>query len=66
LIVAEITRLYAFDKGDLAGMGRAGEVKALPDGWRDDFRARLERRRVPVQDMLYWALKGKEAWQKER
>lgn len=40
--VADITRLYAFDKDDLAGMRRAAEVKALPDGWRDYFRARLE------------------------
>ena len=29
-------------KDDLAGMGRATEVKALSDGWRDYFRARLE------------------------
>lgn len=42
LSVAEITRLYAFDKDDLAGMRRATEVKALSDGWRDYFRARLE------------------------
>ena len=39
--VADITRLYAFEKNDLAGMRRAVEVKALPDGWRDYFRARL-------------------------
>jgi 3-alpha domain-containing YiiM-like protein len=66
LIVAEITRLYAFDQGDLAGMGRAGEVKALPDGWRDDFRARLERRRVPSAGCVILGVKRKEAWQKER
>ena len=29
-------------KDDLAGMGRATDVKALPDGSRDYFRARLE------------------------
>jgi MOSC domain-containing protein YiiM len=39
--VTDITRLYLFDKGDLAGMRRAAEVKALPDGWRDYFRERL-------------------------
>jgi 3-alpha domain len=42
LSVAEITRLYAFNKDDLPGMGRATEVKALPHGWRDYFRVRLE------------------------
>ena len=40
--VADITRLYAFERNDLAGMRRAAEVKALPDGWRDYFRGRLE------------------------
>jgi MOSC domain-containing protein YiiM len=39
--VADITRLYAFEENDLTGMRRAVEVKALPDGWRDYFRARL-------------------------
>jgi len=29
-------------KDDLAGMARATVVKALPDGWRDYFRARPE------------------------
>ena len=40
--VADITRLYAFERNDLAGMRRAAEVKALPDGWRDYFRERLQ------------------------
>src|SRR5262245_32928162 len=40
--VADITRLYAFERNDLDGMRRAAEVKALPDGWRDYFRERLE------------------------
>jgi len=40
--VADITRLYAFERNDLDGMRRAAEVKALPDGWRDYFRGRLE------------------------
>jgi MOSC domain-containing protein YiiM len=40
--VADITRLYAFDKNDLAGMRRVVEVRALPDSWRDYFRQRLQ------------------------
>ena len=40
--VADITRLYAFEKHDLAGMRRAVEVKTLPDTWRDYFRGQLE------------------------
>ena len=32
--VADITRLYAFDKNDFAGMRRAVEVPALPESWR--------------------------------
>lgn len=39
--VADITRLYAFDKKDFTGMRRAVEVSALPDSWRDYFRERL-------------------------
>ena len=40
--VADITRLYAFDKKDFAGMRRAVEVPALPHSWRDYFLERLE------------------------
>jgi MOSC domain-containing protein YiiM len=40
--VADITRLYAFEKHDLTGMRRAVEVKTLPDTWRDYFRGRLD------------------------
>jgi MOSC domain-containing protein YiiM len=39
--VADITRLYAFDKNDFAGMRRAVEVSALPHSWRSYFRERL-------------------------
>jgi MOSC domain-containing protein YiiM len=35
--VAEITRLYAFDRKDLVGMRRAVAVKALPESWRSYF-----------------------------
>ena len=40
--VADITRLYVFDKDDRLGMRRAMEIKALPDSWRNYFRERLE------------------------
>ena len=40
--VADITRLYAFDKNDFAGMRRAVEVPALPESWRGYFRDRLQ------------------------
>jgi MOSC domain-containing protein YiiM len=39
--VAEITRLYAFDKHDSAGLRRASEAPALPESWRIYFRERL-------------------------
>ena len=39
--VADITRLYARDKNDLATMRRALEVEALPQGWRDYFRQKM-------------------------
>jgi len=43
--IADITRLYAFDRNDFAGMRRAVEVSALPDSWRDYFRERLKSQR---------------------
>ena len=41
--VADITRLYAFDRTDFAAMRRAMEVKVLPESWRNYFRQRVER-----------------------
>jgi len=41
--VADITRLYAFDKCDFAAMRRAQQVKALPEGWRTYFRERIDK-----------------------
>ena len=41
--VADITRLYAFDRSDTAGMRRAAEIKSLPESWRSYFRERIER-----------------------
>jgi MOSC domain-containing protein YiiM len=38
LSVADITRLYAFDKSDYRAMRRAMELKALPESWRGYFR----------------------------
>ncbi len=41
--VADITRLYAFDKADFEAMRRIIELKALPESWRGYFRQRVER-----------------------
>ena len=41
--VAEIIRLYAFDRNDAAGMRRAVGAKALPESWRRYFNDRIER-----------------------
>jgi MOSC domain-containing protein YiiM len=42
--VAEITRLYAFDRNDLLGMRRAAAVTALPESWRAYFTERAANR----------------------
>jgi MOSC domain-containing protein YiiM len=39
--VADITRIYAFDKSDSATMRRANSVKLLPESWKKYFRDRL-------------------------
>ena len=41
--VADITRLYAFDKDDLKTMRLAIEVKALPENWKGYFQHQLEK-----------------------
>ena len=41
--VADITRLYAFDKQDLSSMRRAADLMALPESWRSYFRERVEK-----------------------
>jgi MOSC domain-containing protein YiiM len=41
--VADITRLYAFDKADIATLQRASQVEALPEGWVDYFQSQLEK-----------------------
>jgi MOSC domain-containing protein YiiM len=42
--VADITRLYAFEKDDLKGLRRAVEVEALPENWKGYFRHQIEKR----------------------
>ena len=41
--VADITRLYAFEKDDVKALRRAIEVNALPESWKGYFRHRLEK-----------------------
>ena len=41
--VADITRLYAFEKDDLKSLGRAIEVEALPENWKGYFRHQLDK-----------------------
>ncbi len=41
--VADITRLYAFEKSDLKGLRRAIGVEALPESWKGYFQHRLEK-----------------------
>ena len=40
--VADITRLYAFEKDDLKTLRRALATAALPESWRAHFRNRIE------------------------
>ena len=41
--VADITRLYAFEKDDVKGLRRAIGVEALPENWKGFFRHQLEK-----------------------
>jgi len=41
--VADITRLYAFDRKDFAAMRRVIDVQALSESWRGYFRERIEK-----------------------
>jgi ferredoxin-NADP reductase/MOSC domain-containing protein YiiM len=43
LPVAEITRLYARDKTDVAGLARVAGAAALPEDWREYFKEQLSR-----------------------
>jgi MOSC domain-containing protein YiiM len=42
--VADITRLYAFEKNDLEGLRRAIGVDSLPESWKGYFQHQLEKR----------------------
>ena len=41
--VADITRLYAFEKSDLEGLRRAIGVEALPESWKGYFQRQVEK-----------------------
>ena len=41
--VADITRLYAFEKNDVKGLRRAIGVEALPENWKGYFQYQLEK-----------------------
>jgi MOSC domain-containing protein YiiM len=41
--VADITRLYAFEKDDVKALRRAIEVDALPENWKGYFQRQLEK-----------------------
>jgi MOSC domain-containing protein YiiM len=41
--VADITRLYAFEKSDLEGLRRAIGVEALPESWKGYFQHQVEK-----------------------
>ena len=41
--IADITRLYAFEKDDLTALRRAITINALPESWKGYFRHRLEK-----------------------
>jgi MOSC domain-containing protein YiiM len=43
--IADITRLYGFDRSDTEGMRRAASVPALPESWRAYFAERAVRNR---------------------
>jgi MOSC domain-containing protein YiiM len=41
ITVADVTRVYAFDKDDVASLSRVVQVEALSETWRDHFRRQL-------------------------
>ena len=42
--IADITRLFAFEKDDLTTLQKAVQVRDLPDGWRDYFQQQIDKR----------------------
>jgi MOSC domain-containing protein YiiM len=45
--VADVTRLYAFEKDDVKSLGRAIQVEALPESWKGYFQHQLEKQTEP-------------------
>jgi MOSC domain-containing protein YiiM len=43
ITVADITNLYAFDRGNVAMMRRALEIEALPESWKGYFRHEMDK-----------------------
>lgn len=43
ITIADITRLYAFEKEDLEGLRRAVKLPALSESWREYFASRIEK-----------------------
>ena len=43
ITIADITRLYAFEKNDLETLRRAVTLEALPESWRDYFQKQIEK-----------------------
>src|SRR5438105_3106740 len=41
--VADITRLYAFERSDVKSLRQATQIKALPESWKAYFRHQLEK-----------------------
>jgi MOSC domain-containing protein YiiM len=41
ITVADVTRVYTFDKDDVATLSRVVQIEALPKAWRDHFRRQL-------------------------
>ncbi len=46
--IADITRLYAFDKKDLESLRRAVALEALPESWRGYFQQQIEKVQAEV------------------
>lgn len=46
IAVADITRLYAFDRGDVKALRRTLELQALPQSWKGFFQHQLEKQTV--------------------
>lgn len=43
ITIADIVRVYAFEKNDVETVRRAMKVKALPESWREYFQERIEK-----------------------